>query len=98
MLRHLTVLTLNLTAGAICFSTMPHLSGLCFGLALSTCFDLLRIWPDCNARWGDHLCTRMRWHLGRHCCGGTFSIVPMLGADRLRCGCRWPRWLTKPDS
>ena len=68
MLRNLTTLALNLIAGVICFSTMPHLSGACFGLALSCCFDVWRAWPSCGSKYGDHLCNRLKWHLGKCRC------------------------------
>lgn len=89
MRRNLTALVLNLIAGLVIFSYMPHLSGFifhvlagfCFGTAVACFFDLYRAWPTCDCRLIDHRCTRMKWHLGSHHCGGKL------------CGYKWPRWL-----
>jgi hypothetical protein len=83
MVRHVFTFALNMFAGILIFYSRPHLSRLCIGLALASCFDILRAWPTCGTLWGDHLCNRLKWHLGEcHC----------------YCGTEWPRcmsWRTK---
>jgi hypothetical protein len=83
MVRHVFTFGLNLFAGILSFYSRPHLSGLCIGLALATCFDILRAWPTCSNLWDDHLCNRLKWHLWE---------------CRCYCGAEWPRWMSRPTN